>query len=83
MIIEFSFKLVYATMVERNFQIYGVNIPRKCIESAFLLTPPPPPLQPLHTQNSHPASYHHPPSGRGKLLIPPGSVFSKTCFTQK
>ena len=45
MIIEFSFKLVYATMVERNFQIYGVNIPRKCIESAFLL--PPPPLTPF------------------------------------
>ena len=46
MIIEFSFKLVYATMVERNFQIYGVNIPRKCIESAFLLPPPPPPSPP-------------------------------------
>ena len=29
----FSLKLLYATMCGKNFQIYGVHIPRKCIDS--------------------------------------------------
>ena len=32
-LIKFSLESVYSTMVGKKFQIYGVNIPRKCIES--------------------------------------------------
>ena len=41
MLVEFSLKLLYSTMCEKNFQIYGVHIPRKCIDSGnFTHTPP-------------------------------------------
>ena len=32
MSVQFSLKFVYSTMCRENFQIYGVHIPRKCIE---------------------------------------------------
>ena len=34
MLVEFSIKVVYSTMCITTFQIYGVHIPRKCIESS-------------------------------------------------
>ena len=36
----------------------------------------------LFTQNLPPSSYHH-TLDRGKLLTPPGSIFSKICFRQQ
>ena len=40
-LVEISLKLVYFTMFGKNFQIYGVRIPRKCIRSRhFYLFPP-------------------------------------------
>ena len=33
MLVEFILKAVYFTMFGKTFQIYGVHIPRKCIES--------------------------------------------------
>ena len=33
MLVEFSLKLLYFTMCGKNFQIYLVHIPRKCIDS--------------------------------------------------
>ena len=49
----------------KNFQIYGVHIPRKCIES------------------KHFSSSYHFTLGRGKSLIPLGSIFLKICFSQQ
>ena len=37
---------------------------------------------PLPSQNS-PRSFYHHTLGRGKLLILPGSIFSKICFPQR
>ena len=34
MLLECSLKIEYSTMVGKNFQIYGVLITRKCIESS-------------------------------------------------
>ena len=42
----------------------------------------PPPQSPIPTQNYLSSSYHH-VLGRGKLLIPLGSIFSKICFSQQ
>ena len=33
MLFEFPLKLLYSTMCGKNFQIYGVHISRKCIDS--------------------------------------------------
>ena len=33
MLVEFSLKPVYSIIIGKNFQIYGLHIPRKCIES--------------------------------------------------
>ena len=60
-------------MCEENFQIYDVHIPRKCIG---ILTHAP------HHSKLAPTSCHH-TLGRRKLLIPPGSIFSKICFPQQ
>ena len=37
--------LVYSTMCGKNFSIYGVHIPRKCIESMHFYSCPSPPLK--------------------------------------
>ena len=43
MLLEFSLKPVYSTIVGKDSEIYGVHIPRKCIESGhFYLCPPSP-----------------------------------------
>ena len=76
MLVEFSLKLVYSTRYVKNFQIYGAHIHRKCIESRYFY------LFPLPFQNSPQSPYHH-NLGRGKLLIPPGSIFSKIYFPQQ
>ena len=70
MVVESSLKLVYSIMCGKKFRIYGVHFPRKCIESSFYSCP-------LLPQNSPPSFYHH-TLGRGKLLIPAGSIFSKS-----
>ena len=33
MLVKFSFNFLYSTICAKNFQIYGVHIPRKCIDS--------------------------------------------------
>ena len=43
--VEFSLKLIYFTMSGKNFQIYCVHIPRKCIESNHFQSCPPSPLK--------------------------------------
>ena len=50
-------------MCRGSFQIYGVHIPRKCINLRYFYSCCSP------TQNSPPSSYHH-ATGRSKLLIP-------------
>ena len=45
MLFEVSLKPVYSTMVGKNFRIYSVDIPRKCIESGHFY----PCLPPLET----------------------------------
>ena len=42
MFVEFSLKLVYATMCGTKLQIYGVHITIKCIESRNFYSSPPP-----------------------------------------
>ena len=58
-------------MCGKEFQIYGVHIPRKCITHA-----------PLLNRIFPPRSYHH-TLGKVKLLIPQGSIFSKKFFYQQ
>ena len=76
MSVKFSLKLLYSTMCGKNFQIYGVHIPRKCIDSRHFYPSP----SPLKTRP--PSSCHHALDSR-KLLIPPGSILSKICFPQQ
>ena len=35
-LVEFSFKHIYSTMIAKTFQIYRIHVPRKCIESRYL-----------------------------------------------
>ena len=42
MLVNFFLKLVYSTMVEKKFQIYGIHIPRKCDESRHFYSCPTP-----------------------------------------
>ena len=58
-----------------NFQIYGVHVPRKCIDSRNFF------LCPSHSKLS-PSSCHH-ALGRRKLLIPQDSIVSKIWFIQQ
>ena len=77
MLAEFFLKFVDSSMCGKNFQIYGVDIYRKCIESRQFYSFISSPLKALP-----PSSYHH-NLGRGKLLIPLGSIFSEICFPQE
>ena len=74
MLVEFPLKSLYSTIYRKNFKIYGVHIPRKCIGSRYLYLC----LSPLKIPFP-PNSCHHGLSRR-KLLIPPGSILSKICF---
>ena len=42
-LVEFSLKPVYSTMVGKKIQNYDVHISRKCIESIHFTHAPPPP----------------------------------------
>ena len=42
MLVEFSLKLLYSTLYVKNFEIYGVHIPRKCIDSRHFYSCPSP-----------------------------------------
>ena len=53
----------------KHFQIYGVHIPRKCIDSRQFYSCP-----------SQLKTFCHHALGRRKLLISPGSILSKICF---
>ena len=75
MLLEFSLKVLYSTMCGKNFQIYGVHIPRKYIDSRLFYSCP----SPLKTR---PSSCHH-ALGRRKLLNYPGSILPKICFPQQ
>ena len=68
MIVEISVTLLCTSMYGKNFQTYGVNIPRKYIDSRHFY--------------SCPCSCHH-ALGRRKLLIPLGSILSKICFPKQ
>ena len=61
-------------MCGKNFQIYGVHVPRKSLNLAIFTD------FPLPTQNLPPSSYHH-NLGKGKLLIPPGCIFFENLFS--
>ena len=67
-------KLLYSTICGENFEIYGVHIPRKCIDLRHFYSCPSP-------FKTHPQVHHA--LGRRKLLIPPGSILSKICFPQQ
>ena len=73
MLVESSLKILYSTMCGENFQIYGVHIPIKCIGSRHFNSCP----YPLKTGPQLLVI------GRRKLLIPPGSILSKICFSQQ
>ena len=68
MLVEFSLKLLHSNMFRKNLELYGVHIPRKCIDSRYFYSFP----SPLKTY----------PKDRRKLLIPPGSILSKIYFPQ-
>ena len=68
MLVEFSLKLKYSAMCGKNFQICGVHIPRKCVDSRDFYSCPSPLKAPP------PSSCHH-DLGRRKLLIPSASIF--------
>ena len=78
MLVEFSLKPAYSTICGNIFQIYGVHIPRKSIESRYFhkgiscLLPP-------HSKLS-PSTYHHTLS-RWNLFIHPGSILFKNLFS--
>ena len=55
-------------MCGKNLRIYDVHIPRKCIKSRNFYSS----ASPLKT---YPTSCCHHTIGRGKLLIPTGSIF--------
>ena len=57
MFVESSLKVVYSTMYGKKFQIYGVHIPRKCIESRHFYSCPLPPHSVLTLKflSSHPS----------------------------
>ena len=42
MLVEFSLKLLYCTICGKIFQIHGVHIPRKCIDSSPFYSCPSP-----------------------------------------
>ena len=77
MLVEFSLKLVYSSMCGKNFQTYGVHIPRKMPWIyAFLLIPPPPPHSKVSLKflSSHPRQREIIHSTRrhfGENLFPP------------
>ena len=74
MLVEISLKVVYSNTCGKSYQIDGVRIPKKCIESIHFYSCDLPPHLKLV-----PSSYHH-TLGRRKSLIPAGSVFFKNLF---
>ena len=63
-------------ILEKNFQIYSIRIARKWIESRHFYPWALP-------QSKHSSKFLTSPSGRRKLLIPLGSIFSKIYFPQQ
>ena len=72
--IEFCLKVLYSIIGRKNFWIYGSHIPRKCIDLRHFWSFP--------TQNL-PSNFCHQILGRRKLLVTPGSILSKMCFSQR
>ena len=68
MLVEISLKVVYSNTCGKSYQIDGVRIPKKCIESIHFYSCDLPPHLKLV-----PSSYHH-TLGRRKSLIPAGSL---------
>ena len=62
-------------MCGKNFQIYGVHIPRKCIDSRHFYSCP----SPLKTR---PQVLVITPYAEGNYALP-GSIFSKICFSRQ
>ena len=73
MLVEFSLKLIYSTMCGKNFRIYDVHIPKKCIESTHFYS-----CLPLPAQNSPPSSCHY-ILGRKKYSFP-RQIFFENLF---
>ena len=74
MVVESSLKLIYSIMCGKKFQIYGVHIPRKWIESSFYSCS-------LLPQNSPPSFYHHP--RQREITDSPRQHLFKICFPQQ
>ena len=76
MLFVFSLKLVYSTMCGKVFKICGVHILENALNLGIFTHAP------FSTQNLPPSFYYH-TLGTGKLIIPPGSIFSKIWFPQQ
>ena len=78
MFVKFCFKLLYSNRCGKNFQIYGVHIPRKCIDLMHFYSSPSPPHLKLASKflSSHPIN-------RRKLHIPSGCILSKIWFPER
>ena len=77
MLAEFSLKLAYSTMSQKSFKFVNITFLENALNlDIFTLACP------LPTQDSSPSFSHH-TLGREKLLIPPGSIFSKICLHQQ
>ena len=87
MLVEFSLKVVYSTMYGKNFQIYGVHIPRKCIEFRHFYSCPLPPHSVLVPKflSSHPRQREisHSQLPITQLIIPRQHFFWKFVFPQQ
>ena len=76
MLVEFSLKLLYSTLYVKNFEIYGVHIPRKCIDSRHFYSCP----SPLKTR---PQVLVITLYKQKEITHSPGSILSKICFHQQ
>ena len=77
MLVEFSLNLVYCARCRKNFQIYVVYIPRKCIESRHFYS-----CQPSHSKLS-PRFLSSYPRQREITHSPGSVVFHKSVSSNK
>ena len=71
MLVEFCLKFLYSTMCGKNFQIYGVRIPRKCIDLRHLYSCP----FPLKTRTQVLVIL---PQAEENYLFPRAAIFRKS-----
>ena len=71
MFVKFCFKLLYSNRCGKNFQIYGVHIPRKCIDLRRFYSCP----SPLRTR---PQVLAITPQAEGNYSLPKAAFFRKS-----